>query len=124
MKDFIYKMDYIIDAQNKTLGRLASEIALILQGKKNSDFEPRSAGKDRVFVKNIHKIKVSGRKAEQKIYYRHTGYMGHLKERKYKEVFGRSPAWVLRHAVRGMLPKNSLQDKRLNRLIVENEKAG
>lgn len=112
-------MDYFIDAKNKKLGRLASEIALLLQGKNASAFEGRRAGEGRVVVKNVAHVVVSGRKAERKIYYRHTGYMGHLKERKYKDIFTKNPAWVLRHAVRGMLPKNSLRDKRLKRLVIE-----
>lgn len=105
-------MDYVIDAKNKRLGRLASEIALILQGKRNN-------GNSRVVVKNIQKISVSGKKAEQKIYYRHTGYLGHLREEKYSDAFLKNPSWVLRHAVRGMLPKNFLRDKILKKLIIE-----
>jgi len=112
-------MDYIIDATNQRLGRLASKIALILQGKLEADYEPRFAGKDRVIVKNASKISVSGKKPDQKIYYHHTGYMGHLKKRLYKEVFARSPEEVLRIAIYNMLPKNRLRQKRLNRLFVE-----
>ena len=112
-------MDYIIDAKNKKLGRLASEIAILLQEKNSPDFEKKNAGTAKIVVKNIGQITISGKKAEQKTYYRHTGYIGHLKERKYQETFSRNPGWVLRHAVRGMLPKNSLKDKRLNRLIIE-----
>ena len=111
--------EYIIDVKNKILGRVAVEIATILQGKKHTDFEGRKEGIDTVIVKNIGRIVVSGRKAEQKIYYRHTGYMGHLKEKKYKDAFAKDPAWVLRHAVRGMLPKNWLRDRRLKRLTIE-----
>lgn len=105
-------MDYVVDAKNKKLGRLASEIALVLQGKRHND-EPN------VVVKNIGKISVTGKKAEQKIYYRHTGYLGHLREKKYREAFSKNPSWVLRHAVRGMLPKNFLREKRLKKLIIE-----
>ena len=110
-------MDHTIDAKNKRLGRLASEIAVILQGKKHTDYEPRVAGADRVLVKNYKEITVSGRKAIQKIYYRHTGYMGHLKETQFKEAFAKNPKNVLREAVRRMLPKNFLNQKRLNNLI-------
>ncbi len=112
-------MEYFIDATNKKLGRVASEIAVILQGKKNPKFQPRLAGNDRVVVKNINQISLSGKKTLQKIYYKHSGPLGHLKEKKYKDVFKKSPAWVLRHAVRLMLPKNRLQKVRMKRLIIE-----
>lgn len=115
------KMDYIIDAKNRVLGRLASEIALILQDKDKPSYDPRLSGKNRVVVKNIRLIKVTGRKEEQKIYYRHTGYIGHLKEIKFKEMFQKNPDRILRLAVRGMLPKNRLLNQRLKRLIIEKE---
>ncbi len=113
-------MDYNFDAKNKRLGRLASEIAIILQGKKNSDYEPRLAGSDRVIVKNIREIEVSGKKERQKVYYHQpAGYIGHLKKRTYREVFSKNPSNVLRLAVSRMLPKNKLQIKRMKRLIIE-----
>lgn len=112
-------MHYIVDAKDKPLGRLASEIAVLLQGKKNPKYQQRLVGETMVTVKNIKDIRVTGRKAEQKIYYHHTGYMGHLKEKTYKQAFASSPAWILKHAVRGMLPKNFLQDRRLKKLIIE-----
>lgn len=111
--------DYLIDAKNKKLGRLASEIAVILQGKKDADYEPRLSGTDRVIIKNVRGLELSGRKAGAKIYYRHAGPLGHLKERKYKDVFEKKPAWILRHAVNLMLPKNRLRAKRLRRLIIQ-----
>lgn len=110
-------MDYHIDAKNKILGRLASEIAAILQGKQSPKYEPRIAGNDKVFLKNYKEIRLTGRKNEQKIYYRHTGYVGHLKERTFKQAFAKDPKWVLKEAVRRMLPKNSLNSKRLKRLV-------
>lgn len=113
-------MDHIIDAKNKRLGRLASSIAMILQGKHRASYEPRLAGTDRVVVKNITKVTLSGSKPTQKIYYRHAGKLGHLKQRTYREVFEKKPEWVLRNAVRLMLPKNRLQRLRLRRLIIEN----
>ena len=112
-------MEYIIDAKNQKLGRLASEIAQILQGKKHADYLPHNPGKDKVIVKNASQIVVTGRKAEQKIYYRHTGYMGHLKERVYKEYFAKAPQEVLELAVKRMLPQNYLKQNRLNRLTIE-----
>ncbi len=111
--------DYIIDAKNKKLGRLASEIATVLQGKKNPQYQPRLEGEDRVIVKNAHDIVLTGNKANTKVYYRHGGHLGHLKEKKFADTFAKNPAWVLRHAVRGMLPKNKLTSKRLKRLIIE-----
>ena len=111
--------EIILDAKNQKLGRLASKIATILQGKDKAEYEPRLEGGNKIIVKNIKDIEISGRKAEQKIYYHHTGYMGHLREKTYEEAFAKNPEWVLRHAVAGMLPKNRLQAKRLNQLIIE-----
>jgi large subunit ribosomal protein L13 len=111
--------EYILDAKNQRLGRLASKIALLLQAKNSAAYNPRLEGDTKVIVKNIKEIELSGKKAEQKIYYRHTGYMGHLKEIKFKEQFAKNPGSVLRHAVLGMLPKNRLAAKRLKKLIIE-----
>ena len=111
--------EIIIDAKKQKLGRLAVKIASLLQNKESVNYEPRLEGNNKIIIKNIQDMEISGNKAEQKIYYRHTGYMGHLKERTYKEAFAKDPSWVLRHAVAGMLPKNRLQAKRLRRLIIE-----
>jgi len=112
-------MKHIIDAKNKKLGRLASEIAVLLQGKNKPDYNPRLEGSEVVHVTNIKEVELTGSKASSKIYYRHAGQLGHLKEKKFKDVFERNPGWVLRHAVRLMLPKNKLQTKRLKRLVIE-----
>ncbi len=113
-------MEYLIDAENKRLGRLASEIAVILQGKKNPQYEPRLVGDDYVRVKNVAKITVSGKKERQKVYYHQpAGYIGHLKKRTYRQVFKKDPTKVLRLAVLRMLPKNRLQTPRMKRLIIE-----
>ena len=112
-------MLYTIDAANQKLGRLATQIATILQGKQNTDYHPRLVGKDDVVVKNISQIVVTGRKYDQKVYYHHTGYMGHLRELTYKQLFAKDPKKVLWYAVFNMLPKNRLRQKRLNRLIIE-----
>ena len=112
-------MDYVIDAQNQRLGRLASEIAVILQGKKRPNYDPRLVGVDRVVVRNASKLIVTGRKYTQKIYYHHTGYMGHLREKKFRQVFEKSSERVLWDAVYNMLPKNRLRMKRLKRLKIE-----
>jgi large subunit ribosomal protein L13 len=113
-------MDYTIDANKKRLGRLATEISLILQGKKNPAYAPNKLG-DRVLVKNYKNVSISGKKESQKIYYHHTGYVGHLKEETYEEIFAKNPKRVFREAVRRMLPKNRLNKERLKNLVfVEN----
>jgi len=112
-------MEYTIDAKGKKLGRLASEIAVTLQGKKNPQYEPRLEGDDTVIVTNVKSMVVTGRKADQKVYYRHSGPLGHLKKKTYAEAFAKDPNWVLMHAVRLMLPKNRLLKKRMKRLIIK-----
>lgn len=112
-------MEHVIDAKGKQLGRVASEVALILQGKKHAAYNPQIEGDDRVTVKNVSHISVSGKKAFQKVYYRHAGALGHLKERKYRDIFSKDPRWVLEHAILRMLPKNRLQAKRMKRLTLE-----
>lgn len=112
-------MTHTIDATNQKVGRLATQIALILQGKLSADYDPRLAGSDRVVVKNVSKATVTGGKYTQKTYFRHTGYMGHLKEKTFKQIFESAPEKVLWQAVYNMLPKNRLRQKRLNRLIIE-----
>ena len=114
--------EYTIDAKNKHLGRLATEIALLLQGKDMPTYNPKDQGDVRVIVKNITDVKVTGKKADQKIYYHHTGFIGHMKEKTYTEAFTKDPKWVLRHAVQGMLPKNRLAAQRIKRLVFETEK--
>lgn len=110
-------MEYHIDAKNKILGRVATEIALILQGKKSAAYERNRVSDDKVFVANVDGIRVTGNKAENKIYYHHTGYVGHLKELTYEQKFAKDPRSVLRQAVRKMLPKNFLNQKRIKNLV-------
>jgi len=110
---------YIIDATDQPLGRLASRIALLLRGKNKSAWVPNKDMGDFVVVKNIEKLKFTGKKFEQKIYYRHSGYPGGLKEQKLKELFEKNPAQVLRNAVLGMLPKNKLRKQQIKRLKIE-----
>ncbi len=110
---------HTLDAKGKTLGRLSSEIATLLQGKNAAGFNPRIVGENKVIVKNVRSVKLTGKKEEQKTYYRHTGYVGHLKEEKFKDAFVKNPAWVLKRAVRGMLPKNKLASERLKMLVIE-----
>jgi large subunit ribosomal protein L13 len=116
-------MDYNIDAKGKRLGRMATEIATILQGKKSVDYAPNKVSGDRVLVKNVDKLVWTGNKAEGRVYYRHTGYMGHLKEETLGERFEKNPKKVLRETVRRMLPKNFLNARRLkNMVFVEEDK--
>lgn len=110
-------MDYHLDGKNKSLGRLASEIAIILQGKKSPSYEPRLRGEDRVILENFDQIIVTGRKPSQKLYHRHTGYVGGIKTETFKQAFSKDPKRVIREAVRRMLPKNSLNPKRLKNLV-------
>ncbi|HUC01950.1 MAG TPA: 50S ribosomal protein L13 [Candidatus Paceibacterota bacterium] len=110
-------MDYHIDAKNKVLGRLASEISLILQGKKSATFETNRVSDDKVYVSNYDSIIVTGKKATDKVYYKHTGYVGHLKEKSFEQHMEKDPRFVLRHAVRKMLPRNFLTQKRIKNLI-------
>lgn len=112
-------MQYVIDAKNQTLGRLATKIALLLQGKDKASYDPAKITDNTVLVKNIKHIKISGNKVQSKVYQRHTGYMGHLRTAKYKEVMDKHPERVLEHAVRGMLPKNFIRDRRMRLLIIE-----
>lgn len=112
-------MKYTIDATNQKLGRLASHIAVILQGKNSPFYERRLAGKDQVIVENVDKIVLTGKKPLQKVYRHHTGYPGHLKEVKFSEVMKRNPAKVLRLAVSRMLPKNRLRKQRMKNLIIK-----
>lgn len=114
-------MEHIIDAKNQTLGRLSSKIAGILQGKHEVGYDPKNPSDNKVIVKNVGQMKVTGRKAKGsgKIYYRHTGYMGHLRETTYEQAFEKSPEWVLRHSVLGMLPKNRIRKNRIKNLIIE-----
>jgi large subunit ribosomal protein L13 len=107
---------HIIDANNKVLGRLASEIAILLRGKNKPDFAPYKDIGDNVLVKNVEKLKFTGKKMEQKKYYRHSGYLGGLKEMPLKKLFKENPKEVLRKAVWGMLPKNKLRAKMIKRL--------
>ena len=110
-------MEYHIDAKNKILGRVATDIALILQGKKSATYQRNQVSDDKVYVKNVDGIKVTGNKATDKVYYHHTGYVGHLKELSYEQKFAKDPRSVLRQAVRKMLPKNFLNQKRIKNLV-------
>lgn len=109
---------YTIDATNRILGRLAVQISGLLRGKKKADYLPYLDMGDIVVVKNIRNLKVTGKKADQKKYYHHSGYLGGMKETPYKKLFEKNPAEVLRKAVFGMLPKNSLREEQIKRLKI------
>jgi len=109
-------MIHRIDATNESLGRLASKVALILRGKSSPKFQPHILPDDKVIIQNIEKIKLTGRKLEQKKYYHYSGYPGGLKEKKMKDVFQKNPGEVLRRAVLGMLPKNRLRKQMIKNL--------
>ena len=100
---------YVIDAADQVLGRLSTRIATVLRGKHKAIYTPHVDTGDFVIVVNADKVKLTGRKREQKTYYRHTGHIGHLRQTTADEVLtGIHPDRVVRQAVRGMLPKNSL----------------
>jgi len=109
---------WVVDAEGKTLGRLASEIARILKGKHKPIYSPHLDVGDYVIVINAEKIRVTGRKLDQKIYYRHSGYPGGLKSIKLRDLLQRHPTRVLEAAVRGMLPKNRLGRRMFKKLKV------
>lgn len=108
---------HTIDAADKILGRLAVQIAILLRGKHKPDFVPYKDTGDFVVVKNIKKIKVTGKKKEQKKYTHHSGYLGGLKQVSFKNVFSKNPGDVLKKAVFGMLPKNRTRRQQIKRLI-------
>lgn len=110
---------HIIDATNKVLGRLASEIAIILRGKHKFNFNPSKDLGDFVVVKNVEKLKITGKKMEEKRYFRHSGYLGGVKFIPLKKLFKEKPGQVLKKAVYGMLPKNKLRARQIKRLIIE-----
>lgn len=112
----------IIDAEDEILGRLATKIALILQGKDDTSFAPHKEGATTVVVINSEKLKTTGKKFQQKKYYHHTGWPGGIKEKTMKELFEKDPSEILRKAVWGMLPKNRLRAKRMKRLEIHQGK--
>lgn len=109
---------FLVDATDKILGDLAVVIANKLRGKDKVTFTPHVDGGDYVVVLNVEKVAVTGNKEEDKKYYRHSGYLGHLKTETLKEVRQKNPAKILREAVSGMLPKNRLRASQLKRLIL------
>ena len=109
---------YVVDATDKILGRLASEIAQILRGKRKPEYAPHADVGDHVIVINAEKIKVTGAKAENKVYYRHTGHAGGLRTTPYSRMIERHPDRVIRKAVQGMLPHTKLGRTQIKKLRV------
>jgi large subunit ribosomal protein L13 len=108
----------VVDASGQTLGRLATQIADALRGKRKPDYTPHIDVGDFVIVVNAEKIAVTGKKREEKLYYRHSGYPGGLKSRTLGEMLARRPEEVIRRAVKGMLPHNRLGTQQLRKLKV------
>jgi large subunit ribosomal protein L13 len=109
---------YLVDADGKTLGRLASELARRLRGKHKPIFTPHVDTGDYIIVVNADKIRVTGRKLKDKLYHRHTGYIGNLKSEPLEKLLQRAPEKAIELAVKGMLPKNALGRKMLKKLKV------
>ena len=109
---------YVVDAEGKTLGRLAAEVAKVLRGKNKAIFTPHADCGDYVIVVNAEKIKVTGKKLDQKIYYHHSDYVGGMKEATLREMLQRHPDRVIEHAVKGMLPKGPLGSQMYKKLFV------
>jgi large subunit ribosomal protein L13 len=109
---------HVIDATDKTLGRLAPQVANLLMGKHKPIYAPHLDTGDYVVIINAAKIKVTGEKAEEKIYYRHSGYPGGLKSPAFKDIFDKSPQYIIEHAVKGMLPHTSLGEAMFKKLKV------
>ena len=116
--DKLEKKWYVVDASGMVLGRLASEVASVLRGKNKPEFTPNVDNGDYVVVINAEKIKVTGRKLDQKIYYRHSDYVGSLKETTLREMLAKHPERVIEFAVKGMLPKGPLGREMMTKLHV------
>jgi large subunit ribosomal protein L13 len=109
-KEFVRKW-YLVDAEGKTLGHLASRVAMLLRGKHKPYFTPHQDTGDSVIIINAEKVALTGRKRTNKIYYRHSGYPGGLKAESFDKAIIRKPTFPVEHAIRGMLPKNRLGRK-------------
>ena len=124
MKTFVAKENeikknwYLVNAENKILGRLATQIAMRLRGKHKPIFTPHADTGDFIVVINAEQVSLTGKKWDKKIYYRHSGYIGGLKEISAKKLLEKKPEDVLRFAVKGMLPKNSLGRRQLKKLKI------
>lgn len=118
----IKRTTHTIDAEGQVLGRLSSKIVTLLMGKNKPTYAPHLDMGDRVVVVNAKKVKLTGKKSENKVYYSHSGYPGGFKEVSIKKLFASHPERIIEKAVKGMLPQNRLQDNRMNRLKIYAEK--
>jgi large subunit ribosomal protein L13 len=109
---------YLVDAEGQNLGRLATRIADTLRGKRKPEYTPHVDTGDFVVVVNAEKIAVTGKKLDEKLYYRHSGYPGGLRSRTLREQLERRPTEVIRKAVKGMLPRNKLANRQITKLKV------
>lgn len=109
---------YIVDAEGKTLGRMASEVASVLRGKHKPIYTPHVDCGDYIIIINAEKVVLTGKKLDQKKFRWHTGYIGHLRERSYRELMAKKPEFVVEQAVKGMLPKNTLGREMYKKLKV------
>ena len=109
---------FVVDATDKTLGRLAAEVAKVLRGKHRPTFTPHMDTGDNVIIVNADKVRLTGKKMTDKVYVRHTGYPGGQRFTTPKELFSRKPLAVLEHAVRGMLPRTRLGEKQFKNLYL------
>ena len=116
--DKIERKWYVVDAEGQTLGRLAAEVAKVLRGKNKPEFTPHIDTGDNVIVINAEKIKVTGKKLDQKVYYHHSDYVGGMKETTLKEMMDKKPEKVVELAVKGMLPKGPLGREMYTKLFV------
>ncbi len=117
-KEDVERKWYVVDATGYTLGRLSAEIAKILRGKNKPTYTPHIDTGDYVIVVNAEKIKVTGKKLDQKIYYHHSEYIGGMKETTLKDMLAKHPERVIEHAVKGMLPKGPLGRQMYKKLFV------
>ena len=116
--DKIERKWYVVDAEGQTLGRLAAEVAKVLRGKNKPEFTPHIDTGDNVIVINAEKIKVTGKKLDQKVYYHHSDYVGGMKETTLREMMAKKPEQVIELAVTGMLPKGPLGRTMIKKLHV------
>ncbi|MCF8009165.1 MAG: 50S ribosomal protein L13 [Halanaerobiales bacterium] len=114
----VEKKWYIVDAKDKTLGRLSSKIATVLRGKHKPEYTPHVDTGDFVIVVNAEKVALSGKKWDEKMYYKHSQYPGGLKEMTYGELKKKKPEEIIRHAVDGMIPNNKLGKKMMKKLKI------
>jgi len=112
---------YIIDAKEAVLGRLATKVATVLKGKHKPTYQPHVDNGDYIVVINAESIRVTGNKLEDKVYYRHTGYVGNMKKTNLSKMMSKDPSFVILNAVKGMLPKNPLGRSMLKKLKIYNK---